>query len=78
MTKIEEVIETVFLPDLGTFAYICKGGKIYIQLQVGRFFDKKSFKNNPVFKGFNKEFKAPRFKLFKDLETYYKKKYEKN
>lgn len=73
-TKIEDILDVlkiVYLPNWSTHAYICKDGKIYVQLMQNRCFTKEEFMDSAEFKGLNNKFKATRIKLFDDLQKYY-------
>jgi len=74
--EIKKIIETVFLPEWGSPAYICEGGNIYIELTAGRWYNKQEFLNNELWKTFNELFTRPRLETFEELEKYYKDKYE--
>jgi hypothetical protein len=74
---IKSVLEIAFLPNWNTHAYICKDGEIWIQLILGKCFNKEMFENSSEFKNmFNEEEINKRRELFDELYKYYKEKYQ--
>ena len=69
--EIKTLLETVYLPDWSTHAYICKDGTVYVEIMPGRRFTKDEFIEHEKDNGHNKEFMETRMKLFDDLQDYY-------
>jgi hypothetical protein len=75
---IKEVLETVFIPEWSTHAYICKGGEVWIQLQMGKCFLRRKFLIDPLSDmDQNGSYKKRVLELFDELDEYYKTKYRK-
>ncbi len=73
----KEVIEILFLPKWSTHAYICKDGDIWVQLQLGKCYNRQKFVDDPSFESYNEKFIQLRLDLFDELDEYYKTKYKK-
>jgi len=75
---LKKVLEIVYIPSFSTHAYICEGGEIYIQLQLGKCYTRNEFLNSESFKFLNVKSMQTRLSLFDELSKYYSNKYENN
>jgi hypothetical protein len=74
----KKVLEIVFIPKWSTHAYICEGGDIWVQVQLGKCYNRHLFLNDPLSDiDANGLYKKRVLGLFDELEEYYKTKYKK-
>ena len=76
--NIKSVLEIVYIEEYNTHAYVCENGDIYIQLMMGRCFNRQQFLDSPMYKNNNDKYKNERLNLYDCLEEYFILKYYNN
>lgn len=72
--EFKTIVETVFIKDLDTHAYILEGGEIWIQLEPGKNYLKHTFMYSPLAEKYGKHYADKVVKVFDALNKRYEDK----